>query len=99
MYENVDKELITFVAKIAVVVGLSTYGTVKSYSNRQEARHQMEWIADHHAIYGNRNGTFDLEEKLGVLKDLNIKNRNDVDISIREAKQYRKLYSNSVVTR
>jgi hypothetical protein len=98
MFKGMIKTIIITGGIITVSLGTAAYLGSKYYSNRQEIKHKMEWIADHNAIYGNKNGKLDLEEMIGIFKDIN---KTDYipgnNITTADAKKYIQVYDKCTV--
>jgi len=81
-----------------VLAGTAAYFGGRHSANKREVMKEMIWLADHNAVYGNKNGQLDLEEKLGVIKDLKAHYKADQTISFEDAKKYISLYNNSTIS-
>jgi hypothetical protein len=87
----------TGVTLVVLAGGVAYFSGRNSYS-KKETINKMEWLADHNSIYGNKNGKFDLEEKLGIIKDIKATYKPDQKISLADAKKYLSLYDNCNIT-
>jgi len=86
-----------------VLLGVGTVLVVKEtinkgidfYEDRQQTFEQMRIIADNnllHPSYGNNNGLYDFEEKLGVAKDMGTVVEPGKGILFNDAKRYVDMY-------
>jgi hypothetical protein len=99
MFKGLTGALITIGAVGTILIGGTAYVVDKTYSSKKSTRNNMEWIADHNAVYGNRNGNYDLEERIGILKDLGkiSEYAPEQQIKIEDAKTYIKLYDKCTI--
>ncbi len=101
MFEDWVKGVITTIVAVGVIGVIGGYALSSRNTPKAEQKaviNQATWIADHHELYGNKNGVLDLDEQIGISKEVN-NNQLVNDLDYTTAKAYVDLYKNSTVMR